>query len=230
MRYAIIAAGEGSRLSEEGLRVPKALVPLDGIPMIERLVRILFRQDADRIAVIINEKSPETKALLKSMSESMPVDLVVKDTLSPMHSLMALSPFLDCDRFCAMTVDTVFREDPFLQMINEFKCTEADGIMGVTSFVDDEKPLWVGVDDSMKIRCFSDTEEECGFVSAGIYCLRHAALDILADCVKEGGCRMRIFQRRLLEAGMRLQAFDMGRVIDVDHLSDIKRAEQIILE
>ena len=40
MNYAIIAAGEGSRLVQEGVAVPKPLVDLDGRPMIRRLIDI----------------------------------------------------------------------------------------------------------------------------------------------------------------------------------------------
>ena len=36
MNYAIIAAGEGSRLRNEGVAAPKPLVPLNGRPMIGR--------------------------------------------------------------------------------------------------------------------------------------------------------------------------------------------------
>jgi hypothetical protein len=38
---------------------------------------------------------------------------------------------------------------------------------------------------------------------------------------------MRYFQRQLLESGMKLRAFDMGEVVDVDHVSDIAKAELI---
>ena len=38
---------------------------------------------------------------------------------------------------------------------------------------------------------------------------------------------MRYFQRQLLEAGMRLKAFDMGQVVDVDHVSDVAQAQEI---
>ena len=34
MHYAIIAAGEGSRLAQEGVARPKPLVLLNGVPMI----------------------------------------------------------------------------------------------------------------------------------------------------------------------------------------------------
>lgn len=223
MRFGIISAGEGSRLASEGFSQPKPLVPICGIPMIERLVRIMNDQGAERIAVIVNGENPETVSLLKRL----PVDLVVKKTPTPMHSLMELAPHLNGDRFCVTTVDTVFSESRFRVMMDEFSKTPFGGLMGVTSLIDDEKPLYVDTDDDMMIRGFRDMQDGCRYVSAGIYALKAPALDILKECVESGQTRMRYFQRQLLEAGMRLKAFDMGQVVDVDHVSDVARAQEI---
>ena len=227
MRFGIISAGEGSRLATEGFGQPKPLVPIDGVPMIERLVRIFMDCGAERIAVIVNGKSLETVRLLKRLADAKPIDLVVKSTPTPMHSLMELVPYLGTDRFCVTTVDTVFPVSRFRAMMDEFSKTPYDGIMGVTSFIDDEKPLYVDTDDDMMIRGFLDEKAGCRFVSAGIYALKASALDVLKGCVESGQTRMRYFQRQLLESGMRLKAFDMGQVVDVDHVSDIAKAERI---
>ena len=48
---------------------------------------------------------------------------------------------------------------------------------------------------------------------------------VLDDCVEQGVSRMRNYQRALVSSGQRLCAFDMGRIMDVDHASDIKKAE-----
>lgn len=223
MRFGIISAGEGSRLASEGFSQPKPLVPICGVPMIERLVRIMNDQGAERIAVIVNGENPETVSLLKRL----PVDLVVKKTPTPMHSLMELAPHLNGDRFCVTTVDTVFSESRFRVMMDEFSKTPFDGLMGVTSLIDDEKPLYVDTDDDMMIRGFHDMQDGCRYVSAGIYALKAPALDVLKECVESGQTRMRYFQRQLLETGMRLKAFDMGQVVDVDHVSDVAQAQEI---
>ena len=223
MRFGIISAGEGSRLASEGFSQPKPLVPICGVPMIERLVRIMNNCGADKIAVIVNGENPETVSLLKSL----PVDLVVKKTPTPMHSLMELAPYLEGDRFCVTTVDTVFSESRFRLMMDEFSASPFDGLMGVTSLIDDEKPLYVGTDSEMMITGFHDSQDECRYVSAGIYALKPQALDVLKGCLESGQTRMRYFQRQLLEAGMRLKAFDMGQVVDVDHVSDVARAQEI---
>ena len=223
MRFGIISAGEGSRLASEGFSQPKPLVPICGVPMIERLVRIMQGCGADKIAVIVNGENPETVSLLKSL----PVDLVVKKTPTPMHSMMELAPYLEGDSFCVTTVDTVFSESRFRTMMDEFSRSPLDGLMGVTSLIDDEKPLYVGVDSDMMITGFHDSQDDCAYVSAGIYALKSHALDVLRGCLESGQTRMRYFQRQLLEAGMRLKAFDMGQVVDVDHVSDVARAQEI---
>jgi len=191
--------------------------------MIERLIRIMNGCGANRVAVIVNGESKETVNLLKGLS----VDLVVRKTPSPMHSLMELAPYLKGDRFCVTTVDTVFSESRFSAMIKEFTKTSFDGLMGVTSLIDDEKPLYVDVDSDMMIHGFHDTQDGCRYVSAGVYALRTDALNVLGDCLDSGQTRMRYFQRHLLESGFRLKAFDMGQVVDVDHISDVVRAQEI---
>lgn len=223
MRFGIISAGEGSRLASEGFSQPKPLVPICGVPMVERLVRIMQSCGAHNIAVIVNGENPETVTLLKGL----PVDLVVKKTPTPMHSMMELAPYLEGDRFCVTTVDTVFSQSRFRAMMDEFSRSPLDGLMGVTSLIDDEKPLYVGVDSDMMITGFHDSQDDCAYVSAGIYALRSDALDVLKGCLESGQTRMRYFQRQLLEAGMRLKAFDMGQVVDVDHVSDVARAQEI---
>ena len=227
MRFGIISAGEGSRLALEGSGQPKPLVPIAGVPMIERLARIFMNCGADRIAVIVNDRNPDTASYVRRMSAHMPIDLVVKSTPTPMHSLMELAPYLGRERFCVTTVDTVFRENELADMMKAFESTSYDGLMGVTSLIDDEKPLYVDTDSDMLIRGFLDEQGGCRFVSAGIYALKAQALDVLAQCLESGQTRMRYFQRRLLEEGMRLTAFDMGRVIDVDHVGDIEKAGEI---
>ena len=54
MKFAIIAAGEGSRLAREGVKEPKPLIKLQGIPIIERLVMLFASHSAESINIIIN--------------------------------------------------------------------------------------------------------------------------------------------------------------------------------
>ena len=72
MKYAIIAAGEGSRLAEEGVKLPKPLVMLQGEHLVERLMRIFHQHDAEEIAIIVNRLHPETQAFVEQLRREHP--------------------------------------------------------------------------------------------------------------------------------------------------------------
>lgn len=231
MNYAIIAAGEGSRLANEGATTPKPLTSLSGVPIIERLIRLFMRNNAESISIIINEQQPETLSLLKRLQEELPLNIVVKNTPSSMHSMHALAPYLNSGKFCLTTVDTIFKEKEFREYIRLFEENECDGIMGVTEYIDDEKPLYITTDEQMKITGFHDTAPmNARYISGGIYGLTGKAIETLQKCIENGQSRMRNFQRQLISDGLTLQAFPFGKIIDIDHVTDIQKAEEIISE
>lgn len=230
MNYAIIAAGEGSRLAQEGVAKPKPLVDICGEPMIGRLINIFCRCNAESISIIVNEQMTEVREYIESLSLDIPLNLVVKTTPSSMHSFFELSRVIPKGRFCLTTVDTIFREQDFRPYIEAMEADERyDGMMAVTDYIDDEKPLYVQTDDDLNITAFRDERYDgAKYISGGIYALNEKAIDVLADCMERGVARMRNFQRALVDAGLRLKAYPMGKILDVDHAGDIEKAENFI--
>lgn len=230
MNYAIIAAGEGSRLAQEGVAKPKPLVDICGEPMIGRLINLFCRCNAESISIIVNEQMTEVREYIESLSLDNPLNLVVKTTPSSMHSFFELSRVIPKGRFCLTTVDTIFREQDFRPYIEAMEADERyDGMMAVTDYIDDEKPLYVQTDDDLNITAFRDERYDgAKYISGGIYALNEKAIDVLADCMERGVARMRNFQRALVDAGLRLKAYPMGKILDVDHAGDIEKAENFI--
>ena len=235
MKFAILAAGEGSRLFREGVGVPKPLVRVGGETLIGRLLRIFHQQGAEETVVIVNQLHPETEAYVRSlMAEGQygPIRLIVKTTPSSMHSFHALSPYLQDAPFCLTTVDTIFREEEFTEYIRAFEeATSAqslDGMMAVTDFIDDESPLYVGTDEALRITGFHDTCQGDRYISGGIYALTPRALPTLQRLMNEGQSRMRNLQRGLIADGLHLQACPFSKILDVDHADDIAKAEQFL--
>ncbi len=279
MRYAIIAAGEGSRLAQEGITAPKPLVRIGGEHLLDRLIRVFMDNDAEEIVVICNDQTTlvsqhlallqkqglkknegidrgESENVAISESEGMtlnseavcrplPLRYKVKSTPSSMHSFYELSEWLgngtepnngngaqQGSPFILTTVDTIFREDDFRQYVQAFRQAvdsgTADGLMGVTDHIDDEKPLHVAVDSNMNITAFLDNTTTPHFISGGIYGLTPKALDTLRRCMENGTHRMRNFQRALVSDGLRLKAWPFTKVLDIDHATDITKAENFI--
>lgn len=230
MNYAIIAAGEGSRLVQEGVPYPKPLVRLNGTPMIKRLIDIFMDCNPTSLSIIVNEQMTAVREYLEQLKLPVPLRLVVKSTPSSMHSFWEVSRGFSEGKFCLTTVDTIFREADFRRYIEAFEADDtADGYMAVTSFIDDEKPLYIDVDDSMRITGFKDKPfDGVKYISGGVYGLTAPALKVLDDCMGRGVSRMRNYQRALIDAGLDLKAWPFEKIVDVDHAGDIATAETFI--
>ena len=229
MHYVVIAAGEGSRLVQEGVLQPKPLIPLKGRPMVGRLLDIFCNLRPESISIIVNERMRDVEEYVRSWQLDHPnvsLRLLVKSTPSSMHSLAALcDEIVPSGKFVCTTVDTIFRESEFSDYIDNFEKCE-DFLFGVTSFVDDEKPLWVHTEKGGVICSFSD-QGPAPFVSGGIYGMdRDRILPVLHQCLAAGQSRMRNFQRALLTADIQVRAYVFDKIMDIDHKSDIQKAEQ----
>lgn len=232
MHYGIIAAGEGSRLAHEGVRLPKPLVEIEGQPMIGRLISIFASCRAESINVIVNEQMKEVRQYLGTLAYRLPLNIVVKSTPSSMHSFAELSSIMpQHGKFILTTVDTIFRPQDFSAYVEAFEKTDGiDAMMAVTGHIDDEKPLYVATDGKeMRVTAFLDTPRpDAAYVSGGIYGLTPPALGVLHRCLTDGVERMRNFQRRLITEGLDVRAFDMGKILDIDHADDIEKANRFL--
>ena len=238
MKFAIIAAGEGSRLAAEGIALPKPLVEVGGEPLIDRLIRIFMDNNAEEIVVVCNDATAQVSSHLVHIQRDglkgrpVPLRFCVKSTPSSMHSFHEISQWLGGGTFCLTTVDTIFQETEFKSYVEALRevTTDSswDGLMGVTDYVDDEKPLYVATDDNLQITGFLDQSDSCRYISAGIYGLKPQTIDTLNECIDRGESRMRNFQRALVCDGHRLKAYPFSKVLDVDHAADITKAEEFL--
>ncbi|MDR1783018.1 MAG: NTP transferase domain-containing protein [Dysgonamonadaceae bacterium] len=230
--FAIIAAGEGSRLKSEGISTPKPLIELDGKPLIERLLTVFLKHTPNSVSIIVNKNMTELAKYLRSLILPCQLNIIEGSTPSSLHSFGELSRFISAEKFCLTTVDTVFRENEFNDFINVFCNDETnDGLFAVTKYIDDEKPLYIAVNkDDNTVSGFFDTPvHEAKFVSGGIYALKSAkALSILQNALSDGVSHLRNYQRRLIDEGLKIKAFKFGKIIDIDHASDIAKAEKLV--
>ena len=215
-----------------------------GERLIDRLVRVFCQHGATEIDIICNEQMTVVRQHLEQLRQTsrVPLQFIVKSTPSSMHSAWELSHWLGDGPFVLTTVDTIFREEEFGAYVAELRrlvdSGEADGLMGVTDYIDDEKPLYVSTDDELWITGFLDTRplspslngegNHIQYISGGIYGLTPRSIDTLRRCIERGESRMRNFQRALIADGLRLRAWPFSKVLDIDHKSDIQKAESFL--
>ncbi len=131
MNFGIIAAGGRIEACAGGCEAfPKPLVPLNGEPMIGRLIRIFQENGAERICVIVNEHMSEVRQFVERLQRELPVhiELVVKTTPSSMHSFYEIGRLLKGahGRFIVTTVDTIFREPDFAGYVRAYESASAE--------------------------------------------------------------------------------------------------------
>ena len=230
INYAIIAAGDGSRLVKEGITTPKPLIEVNGEKLIERLIRIFSSNNAKSINIIINDYMTEVEDYLKKTQQTVPINVIVKSTKSSMHSFYELSKILGRGKFCLTTVDTIFPEKEFGEFIKGFVDNEnLSGYFAITDFIEDESPLYVDVNDDMYVTGFYDSApDNARYISGGIYCLNSECFSILKNYIDSGKARMRNFQRALIENKYEIKGYPFTKIVDVDHAEDIETASMFL--
>lgn len=229
MKGAVIAAGDGSRLGS--FAVPKPLVPVGGVPLLERVLTGLVEAGVDELALIVNARMPEVAEHARSLALGVPLELVIKSTPSSMHSLHELRQHLGGDRFVLCTVDSVLAPGALAGFVRGFAARpETELYLGVTDFVDDEKPLYIRLAEEGRVTALGEGAEGSPLVTAGLYGMSPRAFPVLARAVAAGKERLRTFLALLLEEGLEARGHHLGKVVDVDRPSDVAVAEAFLQE
>lgn len=231
MKAGIIAAGRGERLIRGGISTPKPLIPVCGEPIIARLIRVIAKLKVTSVACIVNDLNPEVAHYLRSGPWPVPLELVVETTPSSMESLFALAPFLGTEPFMLFTVDAVF---PFESLGTfSFKAQSnrgAHGVLALTYFVDDERPLWVKMDTNQKIIVLGEAASPGPYVTAGFY---YFSPDIFAKMARARHAKLgslRQFLGLLVDSGCPIYGLPVSKTVDIDFPKDIEKAEAYLRE
>jgi NDP-sugar pyrophosphorylase family protein len=231
MKMGIIAAGKGERLALGGIPTPKPLVPVGGRPLIARIIDASARIGVTSIACIVNDLNPAVADFLNSGSWPAPMELIVKTTPSSMESLFCLAPLLMDEPFILFTVDVVFGQrtlEHFLQDVRNHK--DAKGVLALTPFIDDEKPLWASIDSSSRIVALGDAATGSPWATAGFYYFSPDIFNEVTSARKKRLNALRQFLGHLLEEGFPIYGSPVPKTIDVDYPEDIEKAEAYLKE
>lgn len=164
----IIAAGEGSRLKRDGLRIPKSMVPVADIPLIERVVSNFVKAGITQLQIIFNEDDRECATFVRKRFPNLDIQCIVKTTRSSYESFWEVGRRSGPGRILMSTVDWICPEPAFHRFVDQaISCRQASVVLAVTPFVADEKPLWVTLDPSGRVTAIGGASGDV--VTAGLY-------------------------------------------------------------
>ncbi len=224
----IIAAGLGERLRTRGITTPKPLLTIGGRPLIARTIDALHAAGATRIACIVNAETNAVRDYLRTSPWPLPIDVVQRTTASSAESFFALRPFLESSPFLLTTVDTVCDPHVPTALVEHARALgPAASVLGVTTTVDDEKPLWAELAADGRIRSLGNAQS-ARHVTAGVYFLQPLVYTLADEGAEPAFPAFRRVLGALLDRGHPVYGFDVGASIDVDRPEDIAAAERLL--
>jgi NDP-sugar pyrophosphorylase family protein len=229
MKAAIIAAGLGERLREGGVTIPKPLVPVAGRPLVDYALGAVAAAGIGEVACIVNEESHGIEDHCRSAWTSLRFEFVRRTTPSSMESLFALSPLLGDERFVLLTVDAIFAPGVLRTFIAAAALhPQADGVLALSHFVDDEKPLWVRLGAGGVIEALGSSAHDSGLVTAGFYLFDPRVFREIDAARRRHLRALREFLGHLLAHGYRLHGELVPKTVDVDRPADIAVADAFV--
>jgi NDP-sugar pyrophosphorylase family protein len=220
---AILAAGEGSRFRAAGWTVPKPLVPVAGIPLIEHAIRHFLGAGVASITVIVNEESLDVAAWVRDRFPSVGRESLVRTTRSSFESFQALMARARGARTLVATVDAWCPDEDFARFATVAREHPPEAtVLALTPLVADERPLWARIDETGRV---TELGGESGdLVTAGIYLIpahvRHLAAVTVAS-------RLREFLAALVACGEPVHGVVLPAVVDIDRPEDVALAEAL---
>ncbi len=228
MKAGIIAAGFGERLRAAGIATPKPLVEVGGRPLIARAIDAAKRAGASRIACIVNAETDRVRRYLETTDFGLPLDVVQRTTASSAESFLTLRPLLDDAPFLLLTVDAVIAPEALRGLVDAAAARpDAAGVLGVTTLVDDEKPLWAELDAASRIVTLGDATR-ARHVTAGVYFLKPLVYSLADASGARAWSAFRSFLAGVLAGGHALYGYDVGPAVDVDRPEDVAAAERLL--
>lgn len=224
----ILAGGLGSRLAADGVPEAKPLVRVGGVPQVVRLARALRAAGcADVVCMVRDDLAGAVQAALdegETGGRAVPCR-----TPSSLHTLVEGVEAAGGGALLCTMVDTCMAEADWVTFGMRAARGMATGealLLAVTPFTgDDESPLFVDVDDTGRVRRIGGRPGERPLITGGVYALAPAAQRLARSCLEVGMSRMRTF---LAHAALHLYvgAIEIGRMIDIDHRTDLDAAER----
>ncbi len=235
MKCLIIAAGKGSRLQARGDTKP--LVPILGVPLIERVIRSSRRAGADEFFVVIGYHGDRICSFLDDLSgrSGIPITCIVNEAWEKENGLSVLRA-RECfhEPFLMTMADHLF--DPsIVRELLEFPV--ADGEIALAVDRNTHNRL-VDLDDVTRVRTFGDKIESIGKgltdfngFDTGIFFSTPAIFGALEQSTEKSGDTSLSGAVRVLAAEGRAKAVDINGHfwIDVDNPKDFKLAESALV-
>lgn len=240
MKAMIFAAGLGTRLRPLTNSIPKALVPVGGVPMLERI--ICKMRDAGMEECVVNafHFSDKVVSFLESKDFGIPVKVSLEKGDEPLETgggIRYAEPLLGSGRFLVYNVDILSNLD-----VRSFLSSDRPDSLATLLLVDKEADRYLLFDDDMRLVGWTNVvtgevkspypDFEPSRYRRYSFCGIHIVSGEVFDLMEEWPARFSIIDFYLKSAAIRpiygVVATDL-KLIDIGSPAKLAEAEENIL-
>jgi NDP-sugar pyrophosphorylase family protein len=219
----VLAAGDGSRLHRDGYTMPKIMVPVAGVPLIEHVVANFVAARVAPITLLVSDQASDGARWVRTRFPGWDIRVLTKTTGSSLESFQELVREARAGPMLISTVDAWCPVDDFVRFVEVARGYPRDAtVLAVTPFVADERPLWITLDRTRRVTRID--ESSGAVVTAGIYVVSEPARRM---ALEHPGGRLRDFLRWIVARGEPVYGVSIPVVVDVDRAEDVKLAEAL---
>ena len=152
MQSVILAAGMGKRLKSLTEKNTKCMVEVNGVSLIERMLKQIEKQDSiDRIIIVVGYKGEELKQYISTLNIKTPIEYVeneIYDKTNNIYSLYLAKDYLCKEDTLLLESDLIFEDSVLECLLND----ERDTLALVDRYESwmDGTCVKIGEDDTLK--------------------------------------------------------------------------------
>jgi NDP-sugar pyrophosphorylase family protein len=222
----VLAAGDGSRLRADGYPMPKLMVRVAGVPLIEHVVGNFVAAGITPVSIIVNEEANLDANWVRTRFPEWDIRVLTKTTRSSLESFQELARQAHAKRTLISTVDAWCPVDDFLRFVEAARRHPDDTtVIAVTPFVADECPLWATLSRDGRVTRLGGGAGTV--VTAGLYLVSEPVRRLI---VRHPTGRLRDCLAWLVESGEPVYGLSIPAVVDVDRAEDVALAEALARE
>ncbi|ATY85245.1 nucleoside-diphosphate-sugar pyrophosphorylase [Kyrpidia spormannii] len=221
MKAVIMAGGRGQRLRPLTDVIPKPLLPLDGVPMVEILIRQLKSQGFDDLVLTVGYRADLLRTYLGG-GEALGARITYIEETEPRGTAGSLSQ-LSADQPLLVVNGDILTTAGFCDIVAKHE--EYGAALTLVSYPS-EIPVDFGVlhTEGERVLRVEEKPRLPALVSTGIYVLSPDALAMVPD----GRYDMTDLIERLIAEGRRVCHYPLSGVwIDVGRMEDFRRAQKL---
>lgn len=213
----IFAAGKGKRFKKDFPNTPKPLIKLGKKALIDYAIDNISSINPDKMAILLNLYEGEIVYKYLKENNYKGISIMI-DSKSSFESFFTLANFLKEKNHAVIlsTVDTILKKDEIKNLIQQHINKNSYITVGITDFINDEKPLLVDIDKTQEK--ITSIGIKGNYVTNGIYLLSY---DAITDIEPKFYKALRKFLSSIDFNKKTVSYYIIKDSLDIDDISDL---------